>query len=194
MIVGTSLWILGPAFMPVSAQQSDIDLEILDCRIAEVTSDSLLVEFDVAAHVFSDDSLHVVFPTRIFFDGELWTDEHDHVLIIHGTVPCVTEPCQDDPSWGFCRAKLWLWKNGHMVDHTHCAIDANGDCTCPPLGRPVPHPKRGPKPAGSGLFEFILDPDNVVPETDESNNHCSFPFGATPIEKRTWGVLKSLHQ
>lgn len=192
-------WLVLAIAMPLVAEASDLDFQVMGCHVAGFDGDSLRVGFSMAAYVAASDSFEVDFPVRILFNGLPWADEHVVRFLIGGTVPCLLDPCRDDPDFGWCRRKTWRYKGSDITDETHC-IPIGGDCYCPPLGDPVPQEKKGPPPNVPGQFQIFIDPDNIIPELDESNNFCSVNWNPTSVPEpppgalESWGKVKTLYR
>jgi hypothetical protein len=119
-------------------------------------------------------------PVRILFNGT--PVEVDHELErfswTHQDVFCFeTDPCAVDK---VCRKEVWEYKGGRVTQNVKCALAAPPiSCHCPqPV--PVPHDKDVHKPTVEGTFKVILDPDNLYPETNETNNTGSAAYSVVP--------------
>jgi len=119
-------------------------------------------------------------PIRILFNGEQVEVDHRGVFKA-SSEPCSCPPqcdngtCVNDPARP-CGTTTRTYKDEDVVFNWQCVPDG-GECKCQRiLFFPATLPKTASAPTEPGIFEFIIDPDNEVPELDEGNNSCLLSY------------------
>ena len=176
-LIGVTLTLL--TLPQVTAQTHDFTITRLFLK-GGPTRDTVGIHFQVQIDgpVSEDPEAPTVhhIPVRIEFNGLAVEENHDLIMTAFTDIDCPAGcPRQ------VCRRETWEYKNVPFEQVSYCTIDARGDCGCPPLGTPVPtHTKTVRKPPVSGSFKVILDPDNEIAETDETNNQLEVEFRRVP--------------
>jgi hypothetical protein len=177
---------------PAGAQQP-IDLAILGCSIVDgPTPDTIDLVMQVG--VLTPETGGWDIPIDIFLNGALAEPQHKLTMEKNFLQACQqTFPdCQLPSPCGFTK---WSYKGrGPFFENWHCLANFNTHaCDCVDPGAPYAH-KTVPRPPVSSFFDIFVDLDNLVPETNENNNHCQvFYPGPVPALNRSWGALKDIY-
>ncbi|MBC8426897.1 hypothetical protein H8E07_22510 [bacterium] len=173
---------------PAAAQDPLVDLELSDIQV-EIFEDrsetfqlrpvvTLRNAGGLASHAFDVAMYYVPFGLTIL---------HDTVTYVQDNNDCWQQPISDcgggcldiytGLGWfdGFCASSGFLLNCG-------CLYVINKEF------EPVPYS------LGYTTVTVTVDPYNLVPEADETNNQMTIDLGAIPNDAAAWGAIKSMYR
>ncbi len=162
-----------PALFGAAVVGQDLDWAI---RNVDITDAGANLDIRIVFHLDAADLPEAVpfeAPISILLDG--LPIEPDHIAAVTGLTPA--QPCP--PAQGIvcgqvggpCQVLSYQYKNLPAAQiNGSCLFNFQAQqCQCY-TGRPPVFHKLVPKPEVAGVLEFIIDPFNQTPETDETNN------------------------
>lgn len=183
---------------PAPAAAQAVDWAILDCQWQEGPTPDTLTLWLTIAMLESPPVGEFSADVEILFNGVPWEPPHAITAVPQPGPACPQGPGCPNPNPP-CGRTAYSFKNVVWTDDWRCLFNSQQSrCGCLPAGNPVAHEKRVPKPSQAPIpsfFDVFIDPMDILPETDETNNHCVIPYSpATAVEEpgaQPWGVVKS---
>ncbi|MCA9290062.1 MAG: hypothetical protein KDA25_02975, partial [Phycisphaerales bacterium] len=167
---------------PVAADP--IDWRLVTCELTESAAPDAL---DLAVRFAVDvgeipPGAEYLSSIRILFNGVPMEPDHATTVIATMTFGPCTAPAGGvcaQPAPNPCSILWYGYKSTLYQVNARCTPNVNtGLCHCI-QGAPPVIMKTIPRPSVDGLIEIILDPDDLIIETDESNNRFEIWFDAS---------------